>query len=191
LSILGRHDESIDIIKKIKQLDPDSYLAYIYSGIVYSMARHYDESISEWQRAIVLNPVSFLPHYYLVFPYIQTAKYGEAISEAHKLIEITGGEPLDTKAILALAYAAAGKKEKAQEYLNEVFRLSKKSYVPSSSIARIYLCLEQKDEVFHWLEKAYEERDAWLFNHKVFPIYDPVRSDPRFKTLLKKMKLDE
>jgi Tfp pilus assembly protein PilF len=117
--------------------------------------------------------------------------HDKAISEAQNSIDMTGGTPLDTRAILSLAYAAAGEKEKAQEYLDEVLSLSKKSYVPPSSIARIYLCLKQKDRVFEWLEKAYEERDAWLFNHKVFPIYDPIRSDPRFKAMMKKMKLDE
>ena len=91
---------------------------------------------------------------------------------------------------LGYAYAASGKRDPAQKVLDRLKRISKRMYVPSYYIAAIYADLGEKDQMFNWLEKGYEERDMRLVFLKVEPIWESVRSYPRFKALLKKVGLD-
>jgi hypothetical protein len=84
----------------------------------------------------------------------------------------------------------SGDKDKALKVLDELLELSKQRYVSPYSIAEIYLALDQKDKGFAWLEKAYEERDYSLVYLKIALIADSLRSDPRYKALLKKMNLE-
>ena len=89
------------------------------------------------------------------------------------------------------AYAMAGKRGEALKMLEELKQLSNRRYVPPSGMATVYVGLGEKDQAFEWLEKAYEERDRWLVFLKVDASLDPLRSDPRFQDLLRRMNLPE
>jgi tetratricopeptide (TPR) repeat protein len=118
--------------------------------------------------------------------YLQKSMYQEGIAEFEKALAISPG---NTQALwrLGYAYAVTGRRAEAQKVLVD---LSKKKYVPAFTTAIIYTGLGQKDEAFHWLEKSYEEHDAGPFSMvKVYPIFDPLRSDPRFADLLRRMNL--
>ncbi len=81
----------------------------------------------------------------------------------------------------------SGKREEAQAVLDELKNLSAQKYVPSHNIAMIYKGLNRKDEMFVWLEKAYEERGVHLNYIKVDPIWNEFRSDPRFQDLMRRV----
>jgi len=95
---------------------------------------------------------------------------------------------LNLIANLGHAYAASGRRDEAVKLIDE---LSRRPYPPPASIAIIYLGLGDKDRAFEWLSKAYEERSTELIWLKVEPLYDPVRPDPRFIELLKRVGLDK
>lgn len=87
-------------------------------------------------------------------------------------------------ALLGHAYAVSGNAIEARKVLKDLSDLRNRRYVSSSTVAAIYAALGEKDEAFNWLEKAYEERDVWLMNLKVDPVFNNIRSDARFQDLL-------
>jgi tetratricopeptide (TPR) repeat protein len=89
---------------------------------------------------------------------------------------------------LGYGYAAAGRKVEAQKVLDQLNEFSKGRYVPAFHRAIIYAGLGEKDKAFEWLRKAYEE-EHFIIAIKVHPAYDPLRSDPRFADLLRRMNL--
>ena len=91
--------------------------------------------------------------------------------------------------LLGFVYASEGKKTKASEVLNRLIRMSEQRYVSGLDIAGIYLSLGDRERAFQWLEKAWQDREPMLIMLKVTPIYAPLRSDPRYNKLLKKVGL--
>jgi hypothetical protein len=85
------------------------------------------------------------------------------------------------------AYAKSGRKDEARKLLAELVQQSKQRYVASYSIALIYVGLDEKDEAFSWLEKAYQDRSWWLVWIKMDPKVDSLRSDPRFADLMRRI----
>ena len=133
---------------------------------------------------------NFVPaHFFLGLAYVQKSLFKKAIPEFKKAKTLFGESTL-MEVGLGYAYAASGKRDPAQKVLDRLRRMSKRMYVPSYYIAAINADLGEKDQMFNWLEKGYEERDMRLVFLKVDPIWDSVRSDPRFKALLKKVGLD-
>jgi tetratricopeptide (TPR) repeat protein len=113
--------------------------------------------------------------------------YEEAITEVNKALSVEGNT--STIALLGNTYALAGKREEARKLLGQLEALSKRKYVPPFFIAAIYIGLGEKDQAFEWLEKAYQERHPHQVNLKVQPVFDPIRSDPRYADLLRKVGL--
>ncbi|MCI0560933.1 MAG: hypothetical protein MN733_20805, partial [Nitrososphaera sp.] len=107
-----------------------------------------------------------------------------------KSMNLTGGTPPEVMS-LAYAYAMSGKKDEAQKMLNELKERAKQEYVSPMLFSYIYLSLGEKDQVFEWLQKAYEVRDSWVIWLKVSEPFDSLRSDPRFKELMRKIGLEK
>ena len=84
---------------------------------------------------------------------------------------------------------AAGRKAEATKVLDELLKLNKERYVTPAAVANVYIGLGDKDQTFVWLEKAFQERSNYLAYLKVFPIMDPLRSDPRFPDLVHRVGL--
>lgn len=115
--------------------------------------------------------------------------YDEAIVEVQKAIELSGRNK-NAITTLGYIYMLTERKDEAKKVLDDLLKLSKKEHVSSFYVALVYTYLGQKDQAFEWLEKAYEERDVYLTQLKVYPLLDSLRSDPRYKALLKKMNLE-
>ena len=120
--------------------------------------------------------------------YALKGMYDEAITSGEKMLKISP-PVVGYISILRWLYAIAGKKDKAYEFLTELEQRSKKGYVSSFWVAAIYMGLREIDKAFEWFEKAVEERDSNMIYFTVPPIFDALRSDPRYKQLLKKMGL--
>jgi hypothetical protein len=105
-----------------------------------------------------------------------------------KAVVLSGGSPL-TRAELAFAYSMAGRKAAARKLLEELGELSKHEYVSPYLLATIHTGLGSKEQAFVWLEKATDDRDVELVYLKVDPRVDPLRSDPRFQDLLRRIGL--
>jgi serine/threonine protein kinase/tetratricopeptide (TPR) repeat protein len=188
---LGRLDEAIAKAKRALELDPLSVIYNRGLGITYYDARRYDQAIDQEKKTLELDP-NYVPAYRtLGIAYAQKSMYKEGIAEFEKGLLISPGTAAALSE-LGYLYAMAGRKAEAQKVLDQLNDLSKKKYVPAGFRAAIYTGLGDKDRAFDWLEKGYEERAVFgdaTGDIKVDPIFDPLRSDPRFTDLLRRMNL--
>jgi tetratricopeptide (TPR) repeat protein len=136
-----------------------------------------------------MNPNFAHAHSILSIAYADLNNFPEAIAEGRKAIELSGGSSFYISN-LGWIYAQAGEDDEAIRVLEELKDLSDKHYVSPFLIANIYVGLEENDKTFEYLEKAYEERYELLIGLKVNPSFDPIREDPRFSELLKKIGLE-
>ena len=130
-------------------------------------------------------------HRTLGIAYIQKSRYKEATAEFEKALVISPG---NTNVLSELGYvdAVAGRRAEAQKVLDQLNELSKQKYVPAGFRVMIYAGLGEKGKALEWLEKSYDERLVIAEGStaiKVDPIYDPLRSDPRFQDILRRMNL--
>jgi tetratricopeptide (TPR) repeat protein len=133
-----------------------------------------------------MDPNFALAHNQLAQAYLQKHMNDEAVAELQKAVQLSGGSPTCI-ASLARAYAASGKISEAVKLLSELKKHSNPGYSDASEIAVIYAALGDSDQAMTWLEKSYEER----FNPSVLlrPGFDPLRSDPRFQALVRRIGL--
>src|ERR1700722_2865800 len=186
LSLLRRNSEAISEMKKAKDLDPLSLIISADLAELLLIAHSYDESIQQSRRTIEMDANFALAHNQLAQAYIQKHMLDEAVAELQKAIQISGGSPTFT-ANLARAYAAMGRRREAVELLDDLKKPASPGYSRASEIAVVYAALGDHDQAMTWLEKGFEER----FNPGVLlrPGFDPIRSDPRFQNLLRRIGL--
>ncbi len=164
--------------------DPMRLQTHVLPAILYYHARRYDEAIEQCRKVIELNPDYPLARLFMGRAYAEKGMHEEAIVELKKAIR-AGGVDGRPKSYLGYAYALAGMRTDALSALKELDGLSERSH----SRAVIHTGLGDKEQAFVWLERAYQEHDPKLICIKVDPVWDPLRSDPRFQDLLKRMNL--
>jgi serine/threonine protein kinase/tetratricopeptide (TPR) repeat protein len=183
---LGRFEEAIAEERRGVELDPLSLINNRVFGQSFYFAREYDQAIEQYRKTLDLDPNFTSAHQALGMAYLQKSMYREGIAEIEKELMISANNT-GALAELGYGYALEGRREEAQKVLDKLNELSKQKYVSAVSRAIIYAGLGDKDKAFEWLEKSYEERSIGAI--KVNPIYDPLRSDPRFADLLRRMNL--
>jgi TolB-like protein/Tfp pilus assembly protein PilF len=181
LTYMARHDEAIAEIKLARELDPLSLRINENVGLMLYYARRYDEAIDALKKANEMDPNKSVGRGYLRWVYWEKSMYDEALNQFPKK---------NNQYSLGITYAKMGKREEAQQVLDYWIKRSKHEYISSYDFALFYFALGDNDQGFKLLDKAYEEHDDSLSYLKVEPKVDPVRSDPRFKALLKKMNLE-
>jgi len=188
LVALERFDEAIAEAKRTSELEPLSFTASSHLGWILYLSGRNDEAIAQCTKILNLDPNSFPARRYLGLAYEQKGMYAQAIDEFQKGVKISGS-PL-VLALLGHAYAVSGKTQEARQVLSDLHDLSEareleaRRYVSPYTVAAIYAGLGDKDQAFKWLEQANEERDVWLMNLKVDPVFAKLRSDRRFQDLL-------
>jgi TolB-like protein/DNA-binding winged helix-turn-helix (wHTH) protein/Flp pilus assembly protein TadD len=184
LSLVGRNEEAILEMRKAESLDPLSLIISADLAELLVLAHSYDESIRQSKKAIEMDADFALAHNQLGQAYLQKHMNGEAVAELQKAVELSNGSPT-CLANLARAYAASGRKGEAEKILRELEKRSNPNSSFAPEIATIYAALGDQDQAMDWLEKGYEER----FNPGVLlrPGFDPLRSQPRFRDLLRRI----
>jgi serine/threonine-protein kinase len=190
LTTMGRHAESLAEIKRAQEVDPLSLMINTDLGTILFYGRQYDLAIEQYHKTLDMDKDFVVCYWRLAEIYAQREMYNEALAATQKMKELLGDKDPLVLGAIGYIYALLGKRDEAKKVLNELSELSKHRYISSLRIALIYMGLGQKDQAFKWLEKAYEERDFWMTFIKVAPYFDSLRSDPRFKILLKKMNLE-
>jgi eukaryotic-like serine/threonine-protein kinase len=182
----GRFEESIAERKRAAELDPLSPSATADVGYPFYYARRYDEAIEHYNRALELDPNFFWSYLWIGQARVQQGRHQEAIDEINRAVTLSGNQ---TRVIATLghAYAVAGRRGEAQQVLDQLLERSKNSYVSPYYIALVYTGLGEKDQAFDWLERAYEEHQPYFSLFNVEPVFDSLRSDPRFASLLKRV----
>ena len=182
LVAVERFDEAIAEAKRAQELEPLSLIASSHLGWIYYLAGQNDRAIEQCKKILDLDPSFFPARRYLGLAYEQKGMYREAIAEFEKGVKLSGS-PL-MLALLGHAYAASGKTAEARQVLSDLQQLQSQRYVSPYTVAAIYAGLGEQDQAFKWLDKAYEERDIWLMNLKVDPVFSRVRQNRRFADLL-------
>ncbi|MFQ5817651.1 MAG: winged helix-turn-helix domain-containing protein [Terriglobia bacterium] len=181
LSAMGSHEEAIEEAKRAEELDPLSPLASNVVGAAFYYARQYDQAIQQYQKTLKLD-ANFPPALgRLGHAYLQKGLHEEALAAWQKMESVSGNEEM------AKAYAELDLEDALHKRLDRVKGPSLAA--GWGAIARIHAILGEKDEAFAWLEKAYEEHE--FVSLKVHPGYDPLRSDPRFQDLLRRMNFPQ
>ena len=198
--------------KRALELDPSNSKAHhFYSHYLLAM-RRFDESLIESKRALELDPLSELLNFHLAWHYVWAHQPDLAIEQCRKWLEVFPnsvlghlfrmlayemkglyeeaiGDELDSKmaARLKRAYGRLGARGYWQSRLDSALEQSNQHYFSPLIIAGFYARLGQREEAFAWLEKAYDERSVWMAQLSCDPRFDPLRSDPRFQELLRRM----
>jgi TolB-like protein/Tfp pilus assembly protein PilF len=190
LSVLARHDASLEEAKRAVELDPLSLLARANLGIMYYRARRYDDAVQQLRQTLSLDPNYMLAHFDLGLVFAAKGAHDEAISALQRATTLAPDFD-GAIALLGAAYAKAGRIAKARAIGGRLQRLSAKRYVSGFVRGLYVLSLGKQEEALAELERAYEER-SWLVTLlKVDPAFDPLRSSPRFRALLMRLKFPE
>jgi TolB-like protein/DNA-binding winged helix-turn-helix (wHTH) protein/Tfp pilus assembly protein PilF len=188
LNETARSSEAIAEFRKAESMDPLSLSISSELATHLVIARRYDEAIEQARKAIEMDPRFAVAHFALGMAYEQKQMYKGAIVAFQKAVEFSGGNP-GFKANLAHAYAVVGRKNEAVSILKELKGGSNHEFVDPSQIALIYVGLNEKDQAMIWLEKAFEDHfDAIILT---WPAFDPMRSDPRFQDLVRRIGLPQ
>jgi serine/threonine protein kinase/Tfp pilus assembly protein PilF len=189
LSNVKRFDDSLVELRRAEELDPLSPIIGTNLGDALVFARKYDEAIAQYKRTLVRNPNFAYAHRALGSAYGSNGMYPEAIAETRTAIELDHGSA--GKGLLGLWLAKSGKREEAVKLLGELKQERTRGYVQSYTFALIYIGLGDKEEAMNWLEKQMSGRSETANTYAVAPELDVLRSEPRFKEMLKRMNLPE
>ncbi|MFN0108011.1 MAG: protein kinase domain-containing protein [Blastocatellia bacterium] len=188
LTSVGRMDEAVEEARRCQELAPLWLLAGSQVAWVLYYAGEYDLAIQQCQKILAIDATSFAAHRYAGLAYVQLGKYREAIESLTKARELSGNQPVVTAALVH-AYAVGGQQSEARKLLAEIIANPIQHKVPAYDLAIIYAGLGDRESVFSWLEKAYQERSEYLTYMRVEPRLAPLHSDPRFVALIGELKL--
>jgi tetratricopeptide (TPR) repeat protein len=177
-------------MRKGKELEPLEPAPPSHVGWALYFARRFDESIEELRNVVATDPEFSLPYMWLSENFVAKKRWGEAIAASQKFVELSA-ESVIGLSLLGSAYGFAGMKAEALKILERLDGFSKDRYVGSLMRAFVWIGLGEKNKALENLEKAYEGRESAMAYLKVWPIFDSLRSEPRFQALLKKMNLDK
>ena len=187
LLVMGRFDEALAEMKRAQELDPLSLIINAELGTIYLYARQYDKAVEQLQKTIEIDQSFYFAHWMLGIAYKMKGSRQQAIAEFQKARELQ-----DDPALLGLlgnAIAESGKRDEALTLLDQLTEIAKHRYVPAYSFAIIYGGLGDKDRAFQWLERSYQDHANELSQLKFDPLFDNLRSDPRFTDLVRRVGL--
>jgi TolB-like protein/Tfp pilus assembly protein PilF len=182
---LGRLDEAIAKDEKAIELDPlNSFFQFALAYSLYH-ARRYDDAMVQIRRTLDLDPASTVAHHLLGCCLLWKGDTAGAIAEFQRSkIMVTGAW---YQGLLGYAYAISGERSKAEQILRELEQMAKRQYVSTTAFADIHLGLGEKEKALDWLDKSYQDQESACWYLNVDPIYDSVRNEPRFQSLVEKV----
>src|SRR5262245_5798591 len=193
LTALGRHAEAISEIQIAEQLDPLSSLVQSDFGYDFYLARKYEQAERRLKRAIDLDPLNYGAYGRLGRVYDEMGRYADAIACLEKAVtrQDRGGGNRIYPLTRARVYARMGKREEALQVLKEMQRTTVPAGFPVREAAAVWAALGNKDEAFRLLFNLVDKRATLLIFIKVYPYFDSLHSDPRWKELIRPMNFPE
>ena len=185
---LGRFDEAIREAKAGRDLDPLAPVQNSNVAFAFRAAGRSDEAIEWCRKTLAMDPNFMRARYILGMAYEQKKMNSEAVAELEAARRLSDNGSLYV-ASLGHAYAAAGRTADARRCLEDLNAMARRRFVGSDSIALVHAGLGEREEALSLLEKAGEERDVEVMNIGYESRWGPLRSDPRFEDLLKRLHL--
>ncbi len=183
----GRIEEAIREARRGVELDPVSPQATFLLGQSLYEARRFEEAGAQLRKALELEPRFWPAHLYLGKTLAAQSVYPEALEELRKAGDFTA-EPYAT---IGYVYGKMGRPAYARKVIADLQEQSKSAYVAPTDLAKVYIGLGDRDQAFAWLEKGFQQHDFWLTFLKGDPMFDGLRSDPRFQSLLRRIGLPQ
>jgi TolB-like protein/Flp pilus assembly protein TadD len=187
----GRLDEAFSELKRAMRLDPLSPIIHTTLSWAYYCARLYDKGVEQARKTLDLDATFPATWYCLGVSSMLNGDTDSGLTAVQKAVEFSSrGSAYVTG--LAWALAKAGQTRDARTILDEALReRAAGKYFMAAQVATIYVELQEKDEALRWLEEGYQERSAWMVYLKTDPRYDPLRSEPRFCDLVRRMNFPD
>ena len=184
-------------IEEAQKLDPLSPIISANNGLYSYYEHNYDDAIAKYKVTLHSDPDFWVARHYLALAYVQKGMHQEAIAELRKLIKAPESGPVPDKVVeteseasasLGFAYGMAGKQAEARAIIDQLDALSNRRYVSPLYFAIVYAGLKENDRAIEYLNKAYEARHPGLVLIRIEPMFDGLRSDERFKQLIKRFE---
>jgi len=198
LSDMGRHQEAIAEIERAIQLDPLSVNVNTAAAVVFYFARQFDRAEKQAKTALELDPNFYPAHNWLADTYQATNAYEAAFQERDKMASLAGDQEMRSRiAALRRAYSAGGPKEMYREQVKQLQKTGASPLLPTVAgpaqygLAIAYAHLGENDRAFEQLERRYRDRGFEMLTLKTNPDLDPLRSDPRFQDLVRRVGLPQ
>lgn len=191
LSPVGRHDEAIAEMQRAMEIEPLSVQQGSNYAAVLLYARRFDEALDQARKTYALDPSQIGAQNWLCHPLNAKGLYDEAILIGERAAVSQLNEVTSFNACLGIAYAKLGQREKSLAIMNRIQELGKTRYVSRYWTALHYAALGDKEAAFAELEKSFQNRDFFLNRMKVDHYLDPLRDDPRFDALVKRLNLPQ
>jgi TolB-like protein/DNA-binding winged helix-turn-helix (wHTH) protein/Tfp pilus assembly protein PilF len=187
LTWLGRFDEAFRESERARQLDPLSLIIAADNAMILYYSRQYDRAIDKFRAVREMEP-NFPRADMIINAYVEKGMFAEALAGAENVRRV-GGEGPWNWSTLAYVNGRAGRTAEAQHALEKLQKLNRHQELDQAGIAWAYIGMGDKDQAFDWLEKAYLQHSNTIITLKVEPGFDPLRSDPRFQDLLRRVGL--
>jgi len=186
LAILGHFEQGLAELKQAIHLDPCSSVIRWAMGFVEWRARRYDQAIRRYEEALELDANFVQAHWGLGIAYVENRMYERAITQMQKTRQLSHDAPAAV-VVHGEAYAAAGHSDEAQKILERLPEFSTQGYVMPYFVGRIYAALGRVEEALQWLETGFRDHAEWMVLLKTDAQFDHMRSDSRFRDLLRRM----
>jgi TolB-like protein len=187
--ILGRWDEAIVAIRRARTIEPTNILYTVHLALNLSQSGQHEEALKEAKKAVQMEPKNFWPWCTLAGCYYYAGQYNEALNILPKIEEL--GDPWNNVPFYrAQNLKKLGRRDEARHIFEEIIAKKRMTSYPLY-MAEIYMNLDNFNKTFEYLEEAFDHRTSNLVFIKSFPEWKPIRSDSRYKPLLKKMGLPE
>ena len=186
LTFRGRFDEALAEAARAQQLDPFSLIIAADRAMIFYYSRRYERAIANLNSVLAMDPGLARPHM-VRYAYVETGRFEEALAdiESYRTVE---GSPWHWSS-LAYVYGRAGRRRQSEHALAQLLEVNRHQATDPATISWAYLGLGEKDEALAWLERAYAQHSNLLTSLGVEPSYDPLRGDPRFRALLRRVGL--
>ena len=186
LSSLGRSEEALAVAKRALDRDPASCAVSHSLAVQLYLARQFERAIAQAHSTLEMDAHFAISYEVLGEAYLSKGMYREALLALERFSALSRSSAT-SRALLAYSQARLGEHSAALRIIEELMAAAKHSFVPALLFALVYAGLEDKDQAFSWLERAYEERFYRLAYAKVEALWDPLRSDARFMDLLRRV----
>jgi pentatricopeptide repeat protein len=189
LRFQGRTDEALEWAQRARELDPLALYGKEIGWILFE-SRRYADAIREFHTVLAVQPDEPGALWFLGFAMIEHGEAAEAVRVLERSAALSGRNPA-VLGVLVRAYARAGRSTEALRVLDELTRRREAGYIPAAAFVNAYLGLGDYERALEWLDRAFDERSAIVLNLKVHPFFDPLRNDPRYAALQRRMNFPE
>ncbi len=185
----GRLKEAVSQVERALEFDPVHWLPRFWLVTFLWLDRDYERAMREARVFQELFPANYMPPFMIANIYREQGMFDEAVAYHRRAVEMSGGVP-QMLGWLGLTLALGGNPTEARSLIQRLEAIAAKAYVSPTCFAVIYVGLGETDNAFIWLDRAIDDRDSIMIPIRTYAFFDPLRADPRFAALLRRMNLE-